>query len=100
MTEAQPGVAVRTVVRVRGTRAETTDDAVAAEEPLEIRLAWGERVQRLAVTMRTPGHDAELATGFLAGEGVVRRPGDVTEAFHAPLQGGTKTPGGTLFTNP
>src|SRR5262249_6998854 len=49
--------------------------AVAAEEPLEIRLN-GEQV---AVTMRTPGHDTELAIGFLLGEGIVRV-GDVTGA--------------------
>ena len=91
MTDA-PGVALRRVVHVRDGRAEADDDAVAAEEPLEIRLAWGERVQRLAVTMRTPGHDADLAVGFLAGEGVVRHPDDVVEAVHTPLQGGTADP--------
>ena len=42
--------------------------------------------------MRTPGHDAELAVGFLVGEGVIRAPEDVLEAFHAPLQGGTRDP--------
>lgn len=92
MTEAPPEIAVRPVVHVGAARLEAASDAVAVEEPLEIRLAWGDRVQRLAVTMRTPGHDAELAVGFLAGEGVVRRPGDALEAFHAPLQGGTRDP--------
>jgi FdhD protein len=51
-------------------------DAVATEEPMEIRLAAGSARQRLAVTMRTPGADFELAAGFLYGEGVVR-PGDI-----------------------
>ena len=51
-------------------------DAVAVEEPLEIRVVWtsesGRRVvEPLAVTMRTPGDDFELVAGFLHGEGVV-----------------------------
>ena len=56
-------------MRVRSGVAERGSDAVAAEEPLEIRLE-GEPV---AVTMRTPapGQDAELALGFLLGEAIV-----------------------------
>ena len=45
-------------------------DEVAVEEPLEIRVDGAP----LAVTMRTPGHDEELALGFLYGEGLIRRP--------------------------
>jgi FdhD protein len=45
-------------------------DAVAVEEPLEIRVAG----RPLAVTMRTPGHDEELALGFLLGEGLIDAP--------------------------
>jgi FdhD protein len=57
------------VVRVRAGALERGSDAVAGEEPLEMRLG-GERV---AITMRTPvpGQDAELALGFLLGEGIV-----------------------------
>lgn len=52
-------------------------DYLATEEPLEIRLiAQGAR-QTVAVTMRTPGNDFELATGFLHGEGVIAGPEDI-----------------------
>jgi FdhD protein len=47
-------------------------DVVAVEEPLEIRLAAADgRTRQLAVTMRTPGNDFELAAGFLLGEGII-----------------------------
>jgi FdhD protein len=45
-------------------------DLVAVEEPLEIRV----RGEPIAVTMRTPGHDEELAAGFLYGEGLITEP--------------------------
>jgi FdhD protein len=48
------------------------DDQVVAEEPLEIRIAWpGSPAQRAWVTMRTPGHDFELAAGWAFHEGLV-----------------------------
>jgi FdhD protein len=51
-------------------------EILAAEEPLEIRIEFGppnHRVNRaISVTMRTPGHDSELAAGFLCTEGVIR----------------------------
>lgn len=90
MTPPLPGTTSRPVTRVGATGAAA--DWVAVEEPLEIRLAWGDRVQRIAVTMRTPGHDADLAIGFLAGEGVVRGPESVADACHAPLQAGATDP--------
>jgi FdhD protein len=60
-----------TDVRLRGAWAEVRapglQDEVAVEEPLEIRVDG----RALAVTMRTPGHDEELALGFLLGEGLI-----------------------------
>jgi FdhD protein len=60
-----------TDVHLRGTyatvRAPGLEDEVAVEEPLEIRVDG----RALAVTMRTPGHDEELALGFLLGEGLI-----------------------------
>ena len=54
------------------------EDRLATEEPLEIRLAWpGRPADRVAVTMRTPGHDFELATGFLFAEGVLTSADDL-----------------------
>jgi FdhD protein len=48
------------------------EDRLATEEPLEVRLAWpGQPARRMAVTMRTPGHDFELATGLVFGEGII-----------------------------
>jgi len=74
--------------RVRDGRRERVRDVVAAEEPLEIRLSLvvdGERqVRPLSVTMRTPGHDFDLAAGLLFAEGIVARPADIEEICFDP----------------
>jgi len=67
----------RRVTRITaGEEATVREDHLAAEEPLEIRVNG----RPLAVTMRTPGHDVELAAGFLVSEGVVRSREDVSTA--------------------
>jgi FdhD protein len=71
-------------------------DVIAVEEPLEIRLMReglpeadenGGTGRSISVTMRTPGHDAELATGFLYGEGVLRESRDITDTGHCGTTG-------------
>lgn len=74
----RPGPTVRSdVIEVRGEVVLRHEDRLATEEPLEIRLAWpGSPAQRLAVTMRTPGNDFELAVGWLVHEQILD-PGDL-----------------------
>jgi FdhD protein len=62
--------------------AASVPDVLAAEEPLEIRVGPSGTARRppLAVTMRTPGEDLDLALGFLFGEGVIRSAEDVRTA--------------------
>lgn len=68
----RPGRTARlTTTRIERSRAERRVDEVVVEEPLEIRLRAGGDVRTVAVTLRTPGHDFELAAGFLFSEGVL-----------------------------
>jgi len=71
-------------------------DRLAVEEPLEIRLMRdglpeadenGGTGRSISVTMRTPGHDAELAVGFLHGEGLLHAPRDVISTGHCGTTG-------------
>lgn len=54
------------------------EDLLAVEEPLEIRVGGSS----LSITMRTPGHDFDLAAGFLISEGVVAHTGDIAAIRH------------------
>lgn len=62
-------------------------DSLAAEEPLEIRIG----VTPLTVTMRTPGHDKELAAGFLLTEGLIQSPDQIAELRQSSGGAGTKS---------
>ena len=80
------------ITRHSGDKPPTGDsDWLAREEPLEIRV----RGHGIAVTMRTPGHDAELAWGFLYSEGLLHRRGDVTEV--APCETGENARHGNIL---
>ncbi len=68
------------LAKVSPAGASTVTDQVAVEEPLEIRVEG----RSVAVVMRTPGHDRELAAGFLLSEGVVAAPSDFFEISECP----------------
>lgn len=63
---------------IAGDRQPAASDLLAVEEPLEIRVQG----QSIAITMRTPGHDAELALGFLVSEGLISTRDQVTHIAH------------------
>ena len=63
------------VIRWDAGKTQRLSDELSLEEPLEIRV----RGRAISVTMRTPGHDEELATGFLISEGIVRSANDVLQ---------------------
>jgi len=97
-----PGVARKAVRRLVGGRAEDTEDRLAVEAPLEIRIG----AEPFTVLMRTPGDDEELVTGFLVSEGIVadaaairslRRPAMLLDEgcdnyFEVELAGGDAAP--------
>jgi FdhD protein len=61
-----------TVTAVRGTEVRSRADRLAGEEPMAIRVAGpGQAPADVAITMRTPGHEVELAVGFLHAEGLI-----------------------------
>lgn len=68
-----------------------TMDYVAVEEPLEIQVssaaATGAAAKSISITMRTPGHDAELALGFLFTEGIIKSTNDVVSTKHVGQPG-------------
>jgi len=76
---ARGSTARRSVIRAGDAGTERRSDVLAVEEPLEIRLypAGGGAFVPVSVTMRTPGHDFELAAGFLRTEGILRAPAQI-----------------------
>ena len=82
----KPPVQAFQILRVTATKVVEEDDLVASEEPLGIQLGYsndaGRETRELAVTMRTPGNDLNLALGFLFTEGVIRAISDVSSIRH------------------
>lgn len=72
--------------KVLGTTVSRERDVLAVEEPLEIRIGYHfkarAQAKTISLTMRTPGNDAELAAGFLVGEGIVRDPAEILAIRH------------------
>ncbi len=83
---ANSSVITLPITKVNSDAIAQTTDALAIEEPLEIRLEYGpannRSVQNISVTMRTPGNDAELALGFLFTEGIITNLSDIAQIEH------------------
>lgn len=86
IAEDKFAAAVQMIRVQRGGVPESSDDLVAREEPLEIRV----KGRNVAVVMRTPGHDRELAAGFLFSEGVVQRCDQILDIIKCPGTGRSK----------
>ncbi|MGA8534714.1 MAG: formate dehydrogenase accessory sulfurtransferase FdhD [Candidatus Tumulicola sp.] len=79
-TRARPGRTVDIeVLALNGSAWASKSDSVVGEEPLELRLLAGNAFKTLAVTMRTPGNDCELAAGFVFSESIVRAREEVAQ---------------------
>jgi FdhD protein len=84
----RPGASVKARVRAFDNgEVMRRSDAVATEEPLEIRLLQGAQTHTAAVTMRTPGNDFELAAGWLFAEGMVTDRSEVTKLAYCVDRG-------------
>jgi FdhD protein len=79
----QSNQVTRSILRFENGQSRPAEDSLAVEEPLEIRLGFGplraRKRRTVALTMRTPGNDRELAAGFLFTEGVIQDPADLLE---------------------
>jgi FdhD protein len=84
--ELPPAQVAHAVTRVQAGVWSSDADVLAAEEPMEVRLLWeadGQpRRESIAITMRTPGDDFELAAGFLRAEGIIANREDLLDVSY------------------
>ncbi|MGI4828251.1 MAG: formate dehydrogenase accessory sulfurtransferase FdhD [Janthinobacterium lividum] len=94
-TASSRATAVTSITKFRGVESSVTEDVLAVEEPLELQLVYGPAAARamksISVTMRTPGHDFELAAGFLMTEGILTDSPDIEEVVY--VSGASRQPG-------
>ena len=88
--EKVAGIRKYPLFRYRSGKGERVEDLLVVEEPMEIKLGFGAGAERrresLSITMRTPGHDFELALGFLYTEGLIASRKDVLNVRYAGEQ--------------
>ena len=76
------------IKKINGQSTIEANDLLAIEEPLEIQLAWQEagvaKQKSISITMRTPGHDFDLAIGFLFTEGIIQSTQQIAKVAHVP----------------
>lgn len=84
------GITKHIIQKIGTGKSREQEDTLVTEEPLEIKIAYGKGAQRtqksLAVTMRTPGNDFELALGFLFTEGIIMSAKDVIKMRYVTEQ--------------
>lgn len=93
-------VAAINITKVKNDQSQALPDLVATEEPLEIRLGFGElenrQEKRIAVIMRTPGNDFELAQGFLVTEGVLNNISEILSIKYCSDRGKIEEEGNVI----
>jgi FdhD protein len=87
------GIVTTEVLKISRRTVSKVPDLVAVEEPLEIKISFGKADQResrnLLVTMRTPGYDHELVTGWLFSEGIIDSADDIEHILIQDFEGHT-----------
>lgn len=91
MTQSAQAIFGTPVTRISpGEEESCFTDALAVEEPLEIRIGFPDgKHKAVSITMRTPGNDGELAAGFLFTEGILTSPEQIKQVRHCGLKIGS-----------